>query len=272
MSSKQTNCPRTLSEAAASILETSNPAAKVKLSHDTVKAWQSGAITSVGSTALPDRPPSPDAPALLPMAQMRKRPKGSMEGRAAFIHAIAHIEFTAINLAWDIVGRFHTITLPTSFYDDWVMVAYDEVVHFCLLQDRLGDLGYVYGDFPAHDGLWDAAQSTADDVLARLAIIPMVLEARGLDTTPKAIAGLEAAGDQRTADLMAMIGREEIPHVRAGVRWFEFVCNQKSLEPVSTFHRILAKRFKGKLKPPFNHEMRQEAGMKRAYYDPIPAG
>lgn len=184
----------------------------------------------------------------------------------AFLHAIAHIEFVAINLAWDLIARFTYEDLPEEFYDDWVEVARDEAEHFNLLQTRMVQLGCDYGQLPAHDGLWESAHNTADDILARLAIVPMVLEARGLDTTPKAISNLLASGDTDTATIMKTIAEEEIPHVRAGVRWFEYICARRQVEPVSTFRTLVRTRFKGTLKPPFNHAARQQAGLHDAYF------
>ncbi len=198
---------------------------------------------------------------------MPRRRKGGLAGRQAFVHAIAHIELNAIDLAWDIVARFTDENLPRAFYDDWTGVALDEADHFDMLCRRLGELGCAYGDLPAHDGLWEAAETTADDLLARLAIVPMILEARGLDTTPHAVADLERHDDHETAAILAKIGEEEVPHVAAGVRWFEYLCERRDIEPVAHFHALRQARFKGALKPPFNREMRTKAGMNPEYFD-----
>ncbi len=191
---------------------------------------------------------------------------GGIAGRIAFVHAIAHIELNAIDLAWDIVARFTRLDLPRGFYDDWVAVAADEARHFTLLCDRLVDLGVAYGDLPAHDGLWEAAAATADDLLPRLAIVPMVLEARGLDTTPQAITRLRAKGDNATADILEIIEREEVAHVAAGVRWFEFLCDRRELEPIPTFQNFVRDRFSGTPKAPFAVEARANAGFRHEYY------
>ncbi len=184
----------------------------------------------------------------------------------AFIHAIAHIELNAIDLAWDIIARFTNEALPKLFYDDWVQVALDEAEHFNLLSERLSELGGAYGDLPAHNGLWEAAVTTNDDLLARLAIVPMTLEARGLDTTPGAVSKLRQAGDAQSADILQRIGSEEIPHVRAGVRWFETLCEGRGIDPVTSYHEFIRTRFQGSLKPPFNEEARAQAGMTIEYY------
>jgi len=195
----------------------------------------------------------------------RRRPKGK-SGRFAFVHAIAHLEFNAIDLAWDIVIRFTDDAMPRAFFDDWTGVALDEAEHFSLLVGRMAELGGAYGDLPAHDGLWDAATSTDDDLLARLAIVPMILEARGLDTTPGAVAKLRQAGDLETARIIEIIAAEEIPHVRAGVQWFETLCKRRGLNPQAAFHNFVDTRFSGTPKPPFNTQARTMAGMSADYY------
>ncbi len=258
--------PSSLADAAVHVLNTPDPATKVELTQTYALLWKRGKITEIGESAAPDQPPLPSRPKLMLPKDMPKRPKGSLEGRIAFVHAIAHIEFIAINLAWDLIARFTHEKLPRQFYDAWVGVARDEAEHFCLLQSRLTQLQAQYGDMPAHDGLWEAARDTTDDILARLAIVPMVLEARGLDTTPKAVQDLMASGDTETAQLMEKIAVEEIPHVRAGVQWFEHICAERGIDPVSSFRIIVNDRFKGKLRPPFNAEARTRAGMPPAYY------
>lgn len=197
---------------------------------------------------------------------MPKRSRGGGKRRTALIHAIAHIELNAIDLAWDAVARFASSDLPKAYYDDWVQVAVDEAKHFDLLNTRLHQLDAAYGDFPAHNGLWEAAVKTNSDVLERMALVPMILEARGLDTTPASVDRLRLNGDNETASIMDLIGREEIDHVAAGVRWFEYVCKKRSLEPISTFHELREKNLKGTLKPPFNQAARDQAGMNPAYY------
>ena len=161
----------------------------------------------------------------------KRRAFGSPAGRIALLHALAHIELNAIDLGWDIVARFSSEALPRAFFDDWVGVASEEAVHFELLARRLGDFGARYGDLPAHDGLWEAAAATADDLLARLAVVPLVLEARGLDVTPEMAARLERVGDPESAALLRRIYRDEIGHVAAGVRWFDRLCRRPGAGP-----------------------------------------
>ncbi|HIC65113.1 MAG TPA: ferritin-like domain-containing protein [Paracoccus sp.] len=261
--------PDSLTDAARAVITEPGPAAKVALTRRFAAAWARGDIAGVGRTPLPDRPARPAAPELRPPRDMAKRNPRSEAGRVAFLHAISHIELNAIDLAWDIVGRFTAEDLPRAFYDDWVGVAKDEAEHFDLLSRRLGELGAAYGDLPAHDGLWEAATSTNDDLLARLALVPMVLEARGLDTTPTAVRRLRDAGDGASADILEIIGVEEIPHVAAGVRWFEFICAKRGLDPVPAFRRLVAERFQVSLKPPFNETARGEAGFSSRYYQPL---
>jgi len=194
------------------------------------------------------------------------------KGRIALLHALAHIELNAIDLAWDIVARFAGAGLPDVFCDDWVGVAGDEARHFLLLAGRLADLGAAYGDLPAHDGLWQSAAGTAHDLLARLAVVPMVLEARGLDVTPAMVAKLEAVGDRESAAILRTIHDDEIGHVAVGRRWFQHVCGQRGLDPASTFQRLVREHFKGQVKPPFNRDSRDRAGFPPGYYEPLAAG
>jgi uncharacterized ferritin-like protein (DUF455 family) len=198
---------------------------------------------------------------------MSKRGKaGSPTGRIALLHALAHIELNAVDLACDIIARFSVHELPRSYYDDWVKVASEEGLHFSLLAKRLRELGSSYGEHPGHDGLWEAAQETAHDLLARLAIVPLVLEARGLDVTPMMMKNLRKAGDMPSADILERIYSDEIGHVAIGQRWFLHLCNQNSLEPETTWQGLVKKHFKGALKPPFNDEARQLAGVPQSFY------
>ena len=161
---------------------------------------------------------------------------------------------------------------PARFFDDWVGVAAEEAVHFELLVQRLADFGARYGDLPAHDGLWELAAATADDLLARLAVVPLVLEARGLDVTPEMAATLERVGDPESAAVLRRIYRDEIDHVAAGVRWFDELCRARGLVPEETFRELVRRYFKGELKPPFNHEARAAAGFPARYYEPLLRG
>jgi len=262
----------TLAEAAAAVLATPEARAKAAASRAAAHQWRSGAIVRIGTAAAPDRPARPARPELKLLRDMpKRRGAGTRESRVALLHAVAHIELNAIDLAWDIVARFAEPGLPREFYDDWVGVADDEARHFLLLDGRLGALGAAYGDLPAHDGLWRAAEETRHDLLARLAIVPLVLEARGLDVTPGMIARFErmddaALGDAESAAALRVIYNDEIGHVAAGRRWFEWVCAQRGMEPVETWRALVKRHFRGALKPPFNDAARAAAGFSAAYY------
>lgn len=208
-----------------------------------------------GPIRMPGRPPKP---ALVHPRELPKRGFGTPEGRAAFVHSIAHIEFNAIDLAWDAVYRFRG--MPDAFYADWVSVANDEARHFVMLRSRLNELGHDYGAFDAHNGLWEMAEKTAHDGLARMALVPRVLEARGLDVTPGMIVKLRALGDDATADILEVILREEIAHVAAGSRWFRWFCERAGVEPEARFRELLAEYARAVLHGPFNLEARAAAG------------
>jgi uncharacterized ferritin-like protein (DUF455 family) len=232
--------------------------------------WQSGKISVIGTATPPDRPARPEKPVLLAPREMPKRGKaGSETGRIALLHALAHIEFNAVDLACDLIARFASPNLPTRFFDDWVVVAEEEAIHFTLISERLCSLGSSYGALPAHDGLWEAAIETRHDLLARLAIVPLVLEARGLDVTPVMIKNLEAAGDKQSVAILQRIYKDEIGHVAAGERWFTWMCHEQALDPTETYHRLVRRYFRGRLKPPFNREARKAAGLEPGYYEPL---
>jgi uncharacterized ferritin-like protein (DUF455 family) len=184
------------------------------------------------------------------------------------LHALAHIEFSAIDLAFDVIGRFGA-GFPRSFVDDWIHVGADEAMHFALLARRLRTMGSFYGEFPAHDGLWEAAEATAHDVLPRLAVVPMVLEARGLDVTPATVGRFEAAGDRRSAAILKRIYSDEIRHVGVGTKWFKTVCESRQLAAVPEWKRLIETYFRGALKPPFNASARDEAGLSRDFYEGV---
>jgi len=261
--------PATLAAGAVAILATADPAAKAAASRTLAAAW-SGGTMAVGRATPPVRPARPSRPTLHPPKAMPKRRAfGSQAGRIALLHALAHIELNAIDLGWDVIARFATPELPREFFDDWVVVAAEEASHFELLAGRLADFGAAYGDLPAHGGLWEAAAATADDLLARLAVVPLVLEARGLDVTPEMAARLERIGDLPTAAILHRIYRDEIGHVAIGMRWFERLCRTRGLAPEAVFHERVERCFKGQLKPPFNRAARAAAGFPARYYEPL---
>lgn len=258
-----------IAAAARAVLDTADPAAKLRAARAVARQWRRGDLACAFDTAMPHRPARPACPELLPPNRMPRRGKGGSErGRVALLHAIAHIECVAIDLAFDMVGRFGG-DFPRGFVDDWIKVGADEAMHFALLDRRLRTLGSGYGALPAHDGLWDAAAATAHDPLARLAIVPMVLEARGLDITPATIARFDAAGDALSARILGRILRDEIGHVAAGTRWFEFACALKGFTPESHWRSLVERHFRGMLKPPFNDSARESAGLTLKYYAPL---
>ncbi len=222
--------------------------------------WQAGELLQDSSIQLADivEAGHPERPELVAPRHVAKRRLGSPEGQAAMIHAIGHIEFNAINLACDAVFRYRD--MPTEFYSDWIRVAAEEVYHFSLIRERLRQLGYDYGDFPAHTGLWDLARQTAADLLQRMALVPRMMEARGLDVTPGIMDKFRQIGDQATVEILQIILRDEIGHVRAGSRWFNFVCEQRGLEPEATYFKLLTDYTGGRMSCPLHIDARLEAG------------
>lgn len=237
-----------------------DPAAKCGAVAELAAACRAGLLRFDAECAVgPIGPPGrPDRPWLVDAARVPRRRLGSAEGRAALVHAIAHIEFNAINLALDATYRFRG--MPERYYEDWLSVAADEARHFQLLQQRLGAMGKSYGDFPAHNGLWEMAEKTADSCLVRMALVPRVLEARGLDVTPGMIDRLQAAGDLETVAALRVILAEEIRHVAIGTHWFRHCCALERLDPSATFLSLLASRYAGAVRGPFNLQARYEAG------------
>lgn len=257
---------KTVAGAALAVLQTSDPRAKAMAARAAARRWRLGRLVHDFDVAMPDRPARPARPQLLPPAQMPKRGKGgSVRARVAMLHALAHIEFVAIDLAFDLVGRFGRLFGP-DFAGDWLRVGADEAMHFALLDRRLRQYGSFYGELPAHDGLWEAAQETAHDVMARLAIVPMVLEARALDITPQTIERLEQAGDSISARMLGRIYRDEIRHVAAGTKWFNLAANRLGQNPEKTYQILVNRHFRGAVKPPFNDSARGQAGLTREYY------
>lgn len=261
-----------LAALACQILTTPDPAEKCALTRAAADLWQSGRVEGVGTALPPPQPARPARPQVLPPNAMPRRSTGP-KGRVALLHALAHIELNAIDLAWDIIARFTAESLPKGFYDDWVHVAVDEVAHFEMLERLLADLGAAYGDFPAHGGLWQAAEKTAHDLRARLAVVPLVHEARGLDTTPATIARLRLRGaeEEATVEALEIIYRDEINHVAAGARWFAYLAEREGLDPASLYRDQVRAYHRGPLKPPFNHPARTAAGFPAAWYEPLVA-
>jgi len=247
-------------------LLTGEPRAKCFAARRVARAWRRGELAFAFDVAMPDRPAWPGAPELLPPNRMPKRGKfGSERARIAMWHSLAHIEFVAIDLALDMAGRFGG-EMGEEFVGDFLAVAADEAMHFALLARKLESLGSFYGALPAHAGLWEAAHETRHDVAARLAVVPMVLEARGLDVTPATRDRVEAAGDRQGAKILARILDDEIRHVRFGTKHFRQVAENLGKPPESLWKRLVAQHFRGSLKPPFNDSARLAAGLSRDFY------
>lgn len=256
-----------LRSATVAVLSTAEARAKATAAQALWKRLQAGDIAiAADGPALPDRPARPARPQLLPPASMPRRGKaGSPRARFALLHALAHIELNAIDLAVDMAGRFGP-SMPPAFTVDWLRIADEEARHFLLVEALLTDAGGAYGDLPAHDGLWEAALATRHDLLARLAIVPQVLEARGLDVTPAMIDRFEQMGDGAAVAVLRQILADEIGHVRAGNRWFLHACRESGCEPLLTFRHMVETWFRGPLKPPFNDSARQQAGLTTDWY------
>ncbi len=253
------------------VLAIADPRAKIMATRALARDWRHGKLTHQFDTVMPERPSRAAKPDLLPPNCMPQRRRGkSLEGQKAMLHAFAHIERVAIDLALDMAGRFGN-GLSSAFMMDWLSVAADEALHFALLDRRLHDLGSFYGDLPAHNGLWEAAHATRYDRLARLAVIPLVLEARGLDVSPATIARFETAGDIKSARIMNRIYHDEIRHVSIGFRWFSKLCDSESSSE-SQWQFLVKQHFRGPLKSPFNDSARESAGLTRSYYSELATG
>ncbi len=237
-----------------------DPLEKVTATAAIITQWRAGELTldTLKTLAISDVAGHPERPILVAAKDLPRRRKSEQHGTAPLIHAIAHIEFNAINLAWDAVARFSG--MPDEFYADWAQVAAEEAQHFTLLRTHLQSLGYDYGGFPAHNGLWEMAQKTHDDPLKRMALVPRVLEARGLDVTPAMMNKLTGHGDHRAVEILEIILEEEIGHVTIGTRWFNYLCEQRQLDPLVTFKDLLETYFDGELRGPFHTEARKKAG------------
>lgn len=265
--------PDTLAEMAVAVLTTADAAEKTALSRACAARWFAardiGTPLPIGAASPPDAPARPKAPALLDPRDVPKRKPGSPAGRIAMLHAVAHIELNAVDLHWDIIARFTDVPMPPGFYDDWVRAADDESKHFNLMNGCLHGLGSHYGALPAHAGMWRAAQETAHDLPARLAVVPMVLEARGLDVTPGMIALFAQAKETAAVAALETIYAEEVAHVAYGSKWFHFLCGRDNLDPQPTFHALVRRYFHSTLRPPFNEEKRAEAGLPPDFYWPL---
>ena len=241
---------------------------KTALAQNTAERWfaRTLSLRSPLDPPLADRPGRPARPELLPPRMVKKRKLNSIAGRIALLHAIAHIELNAVDLALDIVARFAGEPMPLTFYDGWMQVAYEEAKHFKLVRDRVRALGADYGDLPAHDGLWQAAHDTRNDLTARLAVVPLILEARGLDVTPSLQARMLDTGDDETAAVLDIIYNDEKKHVAIGAKWFRFLCHRQRRNPEQTFKKLVRANFRGQLKAPFNDLARAEAGLTPSFY------
>ncbi|WP_239113256.1 ferritin-like domain-containing protein [Shimia biformata] len=266
----------TLSQMAVEVLTTADGRKKTALAKAHAATWfaarDAGEALPIGHAEPPLRPSRPEKPDLLDPRDVPKRKPGSPAGRIALLHAVAHIELNAVDLHWDIVARFADVNMPLGFYDDWVKAAAEEAGHFNLVCDCLERMGSHYGALPAHAGMWRAAEDTVDDFMGRLAVVPMVLEARGLDVTPGMIEIFEKAGEDLSVAALKVIYAEEVSHVAYGSKWFHFLCGRHDLDPKEVFHQLVRKYFHGALKPPFNEEKRAEAGLPPDFYWPLAEG
>ncbi len=241
--------------------------AKIELTETAGRLNQTAALDfqSLSSPRPAQQVQFPERPQWLPPKKMPQRKITSHEGQAAFFHALAHIEFVAINLAWDMLYRFRG--LPQIFYQDWLAVAVDESLHFQMLQQHLQRYNKQYGDYPAHGGLWHHAEQTADEVLARLAIVPRCMEARGLDVTPQMIENFKQAGDEESVTLLTRILNDEITHVQKGSFWFKSICQERHLDEIKTYQEMVETYFIGYPRGPFNRDLRIIAGFTEAEID-----
>jgi len=255
-------CART---EALEVLRERDPATKADAARRVYAGAREGQLTCMPERVIAealDLPGRPARPELVEPRRLGRRSMQSEQGRAVLLHALAHIEFNAINLALDAVWRF--AAMPERFYLDWLKVAAEEAYHFSLLSARLAEFGHAYGDFPAHDGLWDMCDRTRGDVLARMALVPRTLEARGLDASPPIRARLQQAGDHASAAILDVILRDEIGHVLIGNHWFRYLCDEQGLDPHPTYTRLADQFHAPKLRGPFNFEARRDAGFDEA--------
>lgn len=259
---------------ARTVLDTADAREKAAAARHMRSEWLAHRVIGDTDGPLPEQPARPKRPQLIAPNEVPRRRLGSPQGRGALLHAIAHIELNAIDLAADMIARFtlHPNIAEADradFITDWSSVCDDEARHFLMLAERMDELGLSYGDHPAHNGLWEAAHSTRHKIAARVAIAPLVLEARGLDVTPGMITKLTQVGDDESADVLKIIYEEEIGHVAIGARWFQYLARQQEESPESWFHSLVREHFRGQIKSPFNEPARTLAGLSRAYYMPL---
>jgi uncharacterized ferritin-like protein (DUF455 family) len=262
-----------LSAMAVEVLTTADGRRKTALGRAHAATWfaarAAGTTLPVGDTRPPDRPARPARPELLAPKDVPRRRPGSPAGRIALLHAVAHIELNAVDLHWDIIARFADQPMPPGFYDDWVKAADEEAKHFNLICDCLEAMGSHYGALPAHAGMWRAAEDTATDLAGRLAVVPMVLEARGLDVTPATLERVRASGDANGARILERILDDEIRHVAAGTKHFVRCAETAQIAPESHWQTLVKQHFHGAIKPPFNDSARLAAGLSRDFYTAI---
>lgn len=262
-----------LAEMAVEVLTTADGRAKTALGRVHAASWfaarAAGQPLTVGLATPPLRPARPTKPELLDPRDVPRRRPGSPEGRIALLHAVAHIELNAVDLHWDIIARFADQPMPLGFYDDWVKAADEEAKHFNLICDCLEAMGSHYGAMPAHAGMWRAAEDTMGDLHGRLAVVPMVLEARGLDVTPSMIEVFRKHGETQALQALEVIYAEEVAHVAYGSKWFNWLCGRDGTDPKDVFHRLVRHYFHGQLKPPFNEAKRADAGIPPDFYWPL---
>lgn len=264
--------PKCLASAAVDALNETDLDVKTAKVNMLAQLWEarSLSLTSKKDMSVPNEPGRPDVPIMVPPHNVPKRSIRSEKGMIALLHAIAHIELNAIDMALDIIARFTNENMPRSFFDGWVIVAKEESKHFNLLRNRLSDFSSFYGALPAHGGLWESAQKTQHSLLARLAIVPLVLEARGLDISPSLISQITKINDNKTADIFRIIYEDEKGHVAVGTKWFRFLCQRHQLDPALTFHKMVNQHFRGQLKPPFNDLARCKSGLTPLFYRSLP--
>ncbi|WP_093967267.1 ferritin-like domain-containing protein [Actibacterium lipolyticum] len=258
---------------AVEVLTTADGREKTALSHKHAATWfaarKAGTPIEIGTASPPLQPARPEKPELLSPRDVPRRKPGTPEGRMAILHAVAHIELNAVDLHWDLIARFSDVAMPLGYFDDWVKAADEESKHFNLICDCLERMGSHYGAMAAHAGMWRAAEDTATDHMGRLAVVPMVLEARGLDVTPGMIEIFKKAKDNQSVEALNVIYGEEVGHVAYGSKWFHFLCGRHEQDPKEVFHALVRKYFHSTLKPPFNEEKRAEAGIPPDFYWPL---